>query len=65
MLFGLCTCLVLQKGRIGSLGILKVDQVFNLAHALSFLDAVLFSFLVPAPLIDLGFGKSSLDRKHK
>jgi hypothetical protein len=56
MLFGLCTCLVLQKSRIGSLGILKVDQVFNLAHALSFLDAVLFSFLVPAPLIDLGFG---------
>lgn len=47
--------------RLLALQILEIDEVFDLSHPLSFLDAVLLTLLVPPPLVDLGFCESGLN----
>ena len=47
------------------LQILLIDHVFNLPHAFSLHDSVLFALLVPAPFVNLGLGQAGLHRQHQ
>lgn len=52
-------------GLCGSGGVLLVEYIFKLPHALGLLYTEFLAFLVPTPLVDLRFGESGFLGDHE